>query len=327
VGIIDVSKRISKHAWRVPGIGQILEADYAKSFARRPPNRFRGVYPSFAAAEASIPVGHPVGYDHAALAGLYRHRMDKACQSDYAVLFWMREILQRKPASFVFDVGGHVGVSYHGWRKYLDFQPGLRWLVEDVPAIVKVGAELAQERDSPGLTFTSDIAAGRGCDVFFAAGSLQYVDESVPALLTRLGSRPPHLILNKMPVYDGESFVTVQSTGRAFHAYRIYNGRELVHSITALGYRLVDDWQNREQHCEIPFTRDAISMPTRATTSRRWRTSTTVSGHRRLRPSRRGRLTTYVRCSLLVWNHHTRHCAPGARRDPRPAARSRSTLT
>jgi len=88
-----------------------------------------------------------------------------------------------------------------------------------------------------------------------AAGSLQYVDLGVPQLLDAVGSRPAHLILNKMPVYDGESFVTVQSTGRAFHAYRIYNGTELVTSVTALGYELVDDWQNREQHCEIPFTR------------------------------------------------------------------------
>ncbi|MEZ4403031.1 MAG: methyltransferase, TIGR04325 family [Kofleriaceae bacterium] len=255
MGIIDISKRLGKHAWRVPGIGQVLEADYQRSFARRPPNRFRGVYRSFAEAEASIPAGQPVGYDHAELAGLYRHRMDKACQSDYAVLLWMREILRANPTAFVFDVGGHVGVSYHGWRKYLDYQPGLRWLVEDVPAIVKVGAELAAERAAPGLEFTSDLGAGAGCDVLLSAGALQYVDLSVPALLTAVGSKPRHLILNKLPVYDGETFVTVQSTGRAFHAYRIYNATELVTSITALGYRLVDDWQNREQHCEIPFTR------------------------------------------------------------------------
>ena len=25
--------------------------------------------------------------------------------------------------------------------------------------------------------------------------------------------------------------------------------------MTALGYRVVDDWMNREQSCEIPFTR------------------------------------------------------------------------
>lgn len=268
MGIIDVGKRISNNAWRLPLVGQVLAADYARSFARRPPNRFRGVYASFAEAEASVPAGERVGYDHVELAGLYRHRMEKACQSDYAVLFWMRQILQAKPNSFVFDFGGHVGVSYHGWYRYLDYKPGLRWLVEDVPAIVKVGAELAAEmaaegavdkargRASPGLEFTSEVLDAKGCDVFFAAGSLQYVDEAPAAMLQRIGGRlPPHLILNKMPVYEGESFVTVQSTGRAFHAYRIYNRAELVGSLTQLGYKLVDDWSNREQHCEIPFTR------------------------------------------------------------------------
>ena len=58
-----------------------------------------------------------------------------------------------------------------------------------------------------------------------------------------------------MPMYDGESFVTVQSTGRAFHPYRIYNRAEVVDSVCALGYRVVDDWVNKEQYCVIPFTR------------------------------------------------------------------------
>lgn len=255
MGLIDVGKRIQKNAWRIPGVGQVLAADYARSFARRPPNRFRGVYATFAEAEASIPPGQRVGYDHEELAGLYRLRMDKACQSDYAVLFWLRRILDEKPASFVFDFGGHVGVSYHGWRSYLDYQPGLRWLVEDVPAIVKVGAEVARERPSAGLAFTSDVLDAKGCDVFLAAGSLQYVDESLPAMLQRIGSLPRHLIVNKAPLYDGPTFVTVQSTGRAFHPYRIDNRDEFVNGVLALGYRAVDDWQNREQHCEIPFTR------------------------------------------------------------------------
>jgi putative methyltransferase (TIGR04325 family) len=253
VGLIEVGKRLATNAWRIPGVGQVLALDYERTFARRAPNRFRGVYASFAEAERSIPAGARVGYDHAELAGLYRHRMEKANQSDYAALFWLKGILA--PGSFVFDFGGHVGVSYHGWRKYLGYPPGTRWLVQDVPAIIKVGAELAAERDSPGLEFTNEVGDGRGCDVFFSAGALQYVDESVVSILDRLGSRPPHIILNKLPVYDGESFVTVQSTGRAFHPYRIYNRAELVQSVTALGYRVVDDWVNREQYCVIPFTR------------------------------------------------------------------------
>ena len=107
----------------------------------------------------------------------------------------------------------------------------------------------------PGLAFTSEVADGAGCTVLLAAGSLQYIDASVTSILNRIGTLPRHVILNKMPVYDGEAFVTVQSTGRAFHAYRIYNRAALVGELTALGYRLIDDWSNREQHCEIPFTR------------------------------------------------------------------------
>ncbi|MBC7978246.1 MAG: methyltransferase, TIGR04325 family [Myxococcales bacterium] len=254
MGIIDLSKRVSRNAWRLPVVGRVLELDYERAFARRPRNCFRGVYASFSEAEASIPPNERVGYDHEDLAGLYRHRMEKANQSDYAVLFWLKGILDSH--SFVFDFGGHVGVSYHGWRNYLDYPQGMRWMVQDVPAIVKVGAELARERPSEGLEFTSEVADARGCSVFLAAGSLQYVDESLPALLARTAALPRHLIVNKMPMYDGESFVTVQSTGRAFHPYRIYNRAAFVAEVTALGYRVVDDWANREQHCEIPFTRD-----------------------------------------------------------------------
>jgi putative methyltransferase (TIGR04325 family) len=253
VGLIEIGKRVQRHAWRLPGLGQVLELDYKRTFAARPPNRFRGVYATFAEAEATIPPGQLVGYDHAELAGLYRHRMEKANQSDYAVLFWLSKILDAR--SFVFDFGGHVGVSYHGWRRYLNYPRGMRWLVYDMPAIVKVGAELAAERPSDGLEFTSDVAAARGCTVVMAAGSMQYVDASLTEVLAQVGSLPRHLILNKLPVYDGETFVTVQSTGRAFHAYRIYNRAALVTEAATLGYRVVDDWVNREQHCEIPFTR------------------------------------------------------------------------
>ena len=253
MSIIDFGKRASRHAWRIPLVGQVLRRDYARSFARRPANQFRGVYSSFAEAEASIPADERVGYDHPTMAAMYRHRMEKANQSDYAVLFWLKGILDER--SFVFDFGGHVGVSYYGWQHYLDYPPGLRWLVHDLPSIVKVGADLAQDRPSAGLAFTSEVADGRGCTVFLAAGSLQYLDESLPVLLARVGSLPRHLIVNKLPMYDGDTFVTVQSTGRAFHPYRIYNRNSFVSEVTALGYRVVDDWSNREQHCEIPFTR------------------------------------------------------------------------
>jgi putative methyltransferase (TIGR04325 family) len=251
---MDLGRRVSRHSWRFPLVRQVLEADYARSFARMPKNQFRGVYASFAEAAASIPAAAKIGYDHDELSELYRHRMDKANQSDYAVLFWLKGILDEH--SFVFDFGGHVGVSYHGWRTYLDYRDGMRWLVYDVPAIIKAGAQLARERPSNGLTFTSHLGDARGCTVFLSAGALQYVDEGLPELLARIGSWPRHLIVNKLPLYDGPTFVTVQSTGRAFHPYRIFNRAEFVAAVTAHGYRVVDDWSNREQHCKIPFEPD-----------------------------------------------------------------------
>ncbi|MEP7311015.1 MAG: methyltransferase, TIGR04325 family [Pseudomonadota bacterium] len=251
--MIEFGKRVSRHLWRVPGFGQALAYDYSRYFATRPANRFRGVYPDFATAEASIPHGQRIGYDSEALASMYRDRMEKACQSDYAVLFWLRDLLDKQ--TVLFDFGGHIGVSYYGWKAYLQYPPGMRWTVYEVPAIASAGAKLAQERSAAGLGFVSELSADSGCTVFLAAGSLQYVDMTLPEILGRIGTLPRHLIVNKMPLYDGETFVTVQSTGRAFHPYRIHNRTEFVNGVVGLGYRVIDDWVNREQHCEIPFTR------------------------------------------------------------------------
>lgn len=253
MGVIDFGERALRNAWRVPVLGRLVALDQARSFARMPPNRFLGVHPDFATAEATIPRGQRVGYDHDALAGMYRDRMHKACQSDYAVLFWLRGLLS--PRTHVFDFGGHVGVSWHGWRDYLHYPPGMRWTVCDVPAIAREGEALARERGADGLHFTSDIADGADADILLVAGALQYVDLDMPALLARMGTRPRHVLVNKTPMYDGPDFVTVQSTGRAFHPYRIYNRDAFVSGLTALGYRVVDDWSNREQSCRIPLTR------------------------------------------------------------------------
>lgn len=253
MGILDLGERIARNAWRLPVVGSILERDYERSF-HRGRGRFRGVFASFADAERSIPPGQNVGFDHAALATMYRDRMLKACPSDYAVLYWLRRILA--PSSVVYDFGGHVGISYHGWRGYLDHLPETRWIVYDLPAITRAGEAIARERPSPGLSFTNDLRAARGCTIFLLAGSLQYQEKSLPAVLDEAGCRPPHVIVNKLPLYDGAPFVTVQSAGTAFHPYQIYNRGEFVADMTAIGYRVVDDWMNAEQSCRIPFTRD-----------------------------------------------------------------------
>jgi putative methyltransferase (TIGR04325 family) len=226
-----------------------LQKDYERAF-HRGRGRYAGVYASFAEAERSIPQTQKVGFNHIELAGLYRNRL-KANPSDYPVLYWLRRILG--PGEVIYDFGGHVGISYHGWRNYLDYPADLRWIVYDLPEIARAGEELARDLPHAGLSFTSSLSDARDCTLFMAAGSLQFVDRSLPSLLEEAGCRPRHLIVTKLPLYDGEPFVTVQSAGNAFHPYQIGNRSAFVSGITALGYRVVDSWENAEQFCRIPF--------------------------------------------------------------------------
>jgi putative methyltransferase (TIGR04325 family) len=250
---MDLGERVARNVWRIPVVGSIIQRDYERAFFRGR-GRYRGVFQSFAEAERSIPHDQKVGFDHEEPANLYRQRMHKAMASDYAVLYWLRKILAAD--SVVFDFGGHVGVSYHGWQSYLDYPPGMRWIVYDLPAVTRAGEEIARERPSPGLSFTNELVGGKDCTIFLTAGSLQFVESTLPEIMSQIGCRPRHVIANKMPLYDGAPFVTVQSAGAAFHPYQIMNRNEFVAGMVALGYRVVDDWMNAEQACRIPFTRD-----------------------------------------------------------------------
>ena len=129
-----------------------IERDYARTFFETGRGHYYGMFHSFDEARAAIPDEKKVGFDHPEPAQLYRDRMQKACQSDYGVLFWLQQILDA--SSYVFDFGGHVGVSYHGWHRYLNYPRGLRWKVYDLPAITKVGKQIAQTLPSEGLSFT-----------------------------------------------------------------------------------------------------------------------------------------------------------------------------
>src|SRR5262245_26064034 len=101
MGFAEFGRKLSANAWRVPILSQLLAWDYERDFARRPMNKFRGVYGTFAEAERSIPAGQRVGYDHVELVTMYRQRMEKACQSDYGALYWLRDIIAAD--TFVFD--------------------------------------------------------------------------------------------------------------------------------------------------------------------------------------------------------------------------------
>jgi putative methyltransferase (TIGR04325 family) len=237
---------------RVPGLRFLLERRYARLFARSPSvSLFRGTFKTFDEARRSAPDTERLGYNLTAAARMYDSRLDRVFLNDYPMLFWLARVL--KPDASIFDLGGHVGLSYYAYAKYLEYPENVCWRICDVPAVVEAGRELARERRARGLSFTERVEDVEGADVLCASGSLQYIETSLETILQQVSGKPRHLLLNRLPLYDGDSFVTLQGIGVTFCPYRVFSRCAFVETLDQLGYEVVDSWENAELSMRIPF--------------------------------------------------------------------------
>jgi len=236
-----------------PPVRVRLEARYERHFATaEQAHLFRGVYDSFEAAVAAAPGSKPIGYDHPGPASMYRNNLETVFPSDYPVLFWLARAIEPGTRR-LFDLGGHVGVRYYGFGSRLALPDAMLWQVMDVPAVVRAGRELAVERGAARLAFTDRRGDLAGADILLATGSLQYLEQPLHAILAPIADRPPHVLINQLPMHDGAAYYTLQSIGKAFCPYRIEDRGGLVAGMAALGYQLRDAWQTPEKMCPIPF--------------------------------------------------------------------------
>lgn len=212
-----------------------------------------GLFGDFAQARAWLPAS--AEFDNAALAAEYvEQRTKKVFAYDYPVMWWLERAL-RQGALSVLDIGGSVGVHFYAYRRYVEWPPGLSWQVVEVPAIAAIGREMAGQAGAQALHFADDLAqALGGKDVWIAAGSLQYLEDARPGvLLRRCAERPRHMLLNKLPLYDGEDYVTAQNIGAGCYApLHVCNRSRFVEEIEALGYTLRDEWQVPERSMYLP---------------------------------------------------------------------------
>jgi putative methyltransferase (TIGR04325 family) len=211
-----------------------------------------GVFAGFAEARSSLPPTPE--FDDPAFAEEYSaQRMGRIFPYDYPVIFWLDRAI-RSGARSIYDIGGSVGVHFASYAKYMDYPPDLRWQVAEVPALVKAGRDL--HAGETRLAFTEALAPEEvEADVWISAGALQYVDGGMPASLVGRCPHPPrHLLLNKMPVYEGEDFVTTENIGHGrFAPHHVYNRERLVGGMRARGYELVDSWGVPERRLTIPM--------------------------------------------------------------------------
>ncbi len=250
---IDMMHRAAQRVRELPPVVSVRRRLYERHFAQTSGwhNLARGLYRSFDEARAAAPATLPVGYvlDDEAYAS---HATIEA--HDYPAMFWLRDALER--GCTLLDFGGHVGLQYYLYRRYLALAPTTRWIVAEQPAVVARGRALAAGRDAPHLTFVEDPAAAADVDVLLTAGCIQSVEEPFAHLVGRLPQRPRALLINKLPLYDRETRVTLQNTGCSFTPCTLANADEFIASLTALGYRLRDRWRCLDRSIDIPFYPD-----------------------------------------------------------------------
>jgi putative methyltransferase (TIGR04325 family) len=154
----------------------------------------------------------------------------------------------------VLDFGGNVGVHYLRLRKYLDLEK-VEWIVWDVSEITKVGREVCAGISN--IQFINDISEFRGSvpDVLLASDSIQYIrsPQCLVAKLISLGLRPRRILINELPLYDGESFVTLQNGGLVWYPLNVFNRKEFMAMMVMSGYELTDCWSDNSNWCVIPF--------------------------------------------------------------------------
>lgn len=250
-------RRIVNEMSELPGIRLLTEPYYRRRFrAHRRGNAYYGAYASFEAAARDIPPGVPAGYDSEAATRLYAHRLEQVEASDYPALFWLQKLVEQG-ARRIFDLGGHVGVSYYAFRKLITYPDDLQWQVHDVAAVMESGRKLAGERDEHGQLSFVERDAADGCDVFMAKGALQYLDYALPDFLRGLRDRPRHLLINLTPMHPARTVFTLQHIGVAVCPYRISATGEFVRELEALGYRQRECWEHHDRAVRIPYHPEA----------------------------------------------------------------------
>jgi putative methyltransferase (TIGR04325 family) len=272
---------------KIPLIGQIYRylsaTKYKQKFANDCYGCCWGVFDTFEEAIRAAPATKSIGYDCAELAQEYQKMLDRGDWEssksmvrsfDYPVLYWIGKITQNTTLVGVgdpvlrnaarwqslsygetengvnfFDFGGNLGIHFLNYSNYLDFPDSLRWIVCDLPEIVKVGN--ASNTD-PRLTFTTDFGLANGTDILLASGSVQY-DEDLAAKLDSLERRPKHILINRVGLSEGKRIVTLQNGGQVFYPQYIFNRSEFINLFTSIGYELIDIWEDNIDSCCIPF--------------------------------------------------------------------------
>lgn len=235
----------------LPGMSVVRKIRYARYFEKaQDTNLFYGIFPDFKSAELAAPKNKALGYDNENSASMYDEYTQNIGAVDYPAIFWMERL--RDEVKSVYDFGGHVGIKYYAYSKFLSSD--LNWTTYDVPAVVARGRQLAANKKVSNLQFSDDLKdLEAGFDLFFASGSFQYLENPIDLVFKALKNKPKYVLINMMTLHDTQTTVTLQNIGTAFCPYKLFHKSSFLKQFEAYGYELIAEWKNSEKYCEIPF--------------------------------------------------------------------------
>lgn len=171
---------------------------------------------------------------------------------DYPLLFWLSRVMS--PSDHILELGGSIGQGFYSFEHYFPYPPDIRWTIAELDAAVEAGSRLAKQRNETRLQFvtSANIVTTDHANVFMTAGTLQYMDTTVPEIISQLAGLPDHIIIHNLPAHDSEDFWTLQYLDVCEVPYHIHSLNTLVPAIEALGYTLKDRWKNNRL-IEIPY--------------------------------------------------------------------------
>lgn len=230
------------------------ESSYRKRFlANKDENLFMGSFGSFAEAQSKAPPSKAIGYDNEDAADLYQPQV---YSFDYPALFWIERSIQEGMRR-IFDLGGHIGIKYHAFKRLSDWPADIQWKVCDVPRVVQAGRELAAQRNvGDQLSFCTDFREASGFDVLYVSGCLQYLPTPMGEILASLQEKPARIIINATATHLKRTIFTLNSIGVAVCPYRIQHYDELMAEVVQAGYRRRDGWRNEGKPLKpilVPF--------------------------------------------------------------------------
>lgn len=240
--------RILKSLARWPG--HLTRATSARLLAntRRAP-RFCGIYPTRETATAAIPANALAGYDNEGVADVSWEHMCQRQLVDYPLIFWLQKLLPDNQT--ILDVGGHMGTKFMAFQDILPLKEA-SWSVVDLPEIIRS----AQDKQAAGLIpseleFRDNYPKTGITDILICSGLFQYFPGALSDLLKELPENPPHILLNKVALTQGQEYFTLERIGAARVPYHVRNEKTWYSDLSNCGYEVADFWEIPELSHQI----------------------------------------------------------------------------